>query len=326
MTFEPLGINATIEHIYRFMLRSPEADPPEIADRIGVGEDVVSDALDRLVDLALLEPSREHADRLRPVSPMVGLGTLLGQQQKELMARQREIEEMRAAVESLSDEYQALHPSQPGVVESLVGPDAVRTRLEEISYRARHEYLALSIGAEPEEILNISRRIDQMALGRGLTIRVVYPESVRNHPPTFKYARWLTERGGRVRTVPSLPGSLVIVDGEIAFVPLTGADAQGGAVEIGSRAIVSTLVSLFEFVWSSATSFSSTPRRDKYGWSAQERELLRLLADGHTDEAAARDLGVSLRTVRRMASSLMKRLDARSRFQAGVHAAELDLR
>jgi len=41
-----------------------------------------------------------------------------------------------------------------------------------------------------------------------------------------------------------------------------------------------------------------------------------------TDEAAARRLGVSLRTVRRWASHLADRLGARSRFQAGVRARE----
>jgi DNA-binding NarL/FixJ family response regulator len=54
--------------------------------------------------------------------------------------------------------------------------------------------------------------------------------------------------------------------------------------------------------------------------TASELLLLRLLADGSKDEAAARALGVSVRTVRRMVADLMRRLDARSRFQAGILA------
>jgi len=42
----------------------------------------------------------------------------------------------------------------------------------------------------------------------------------------------------------------------------------------------------------------------------------------NTDEMVARKLGVSVRTVRRMASELMAELGARSRFQAGVRASE----
>ena len=54
--------------------------------------------------------------------------------------------------------------------------------------------------------------------------------------------------------------------------------------------------------------------------SAAELLLLALLGDGLKDEAVARALGVSVRTVRRMVAELMHRLDARSRFQAALLA------
>jgi DNA-binding NarL/FixJ family response regulator len=50
--------------------------------------------------------------------------------------------------------------------------------------------------------------------------------------------------------------------------------------------------------------------------------MMRLLAAGLTDEAAANRLGVSLRTVRRQVRTVMTRLQASSRFQAGYNAAE----
>lgn len=55
--------------------------------------------------------------------------------------------------------------------------------------------------------------------------------------------------------------------------------------------------------------------------SAREWQVLQLLAQGCTDEAAARSLGVSLRTVRRVTAELMEKLGAKSRFQAGLKAA-----
>ncbi|MEV4454832.1 LuxR C-terminal-related transcriptional regulator [Microbispora sp. NPDC049633] len=55
---------------------------------------------------------------------------------------------------------------------------------------------------------------------------------------------------------------------------------------------------------------------------AQERQLLKLLAEGLTDEGAARQLGLSQRTVRRMMAGIMERLGARSRFEAGLQAAK----
>ncbi|WP_395298695.1 LuxR C-terminal-related transcriptional regulator [Kitasatospora hibisci] len=58
------------------------------------------------------------------------------------------------------------------------------------------------------------------------------------------------------------------------------------------------------------------------GLSAGERELLRLLSTGLTDDAAAKRLGISVRTVRRQMAALMGRLDAASRFEAGLKVAQ----
>jgi len=49
--------------------------------------------------------------------------------------------------------------------------------------------------------------------------------------------------------------------------------------------------------------------------------LLTLLASGRTDEAAARQIGVSVRHLRRRVARLMDLLGASSRFEAGAEAA-----
>ncbi|WP_197364098.1 response regulator transcription factor, partial [Streptomyces clavuligerus] len=62
--------------------------------------------------------------------------------------------------------------------------------------------------------------------------------------------------------------------------------------------------------------------RDPHGLTPQQSVALHLLADGHTDDSVAKRLGVSPRTARRMANDLMERLEARSRFEAGVRAVQ----
>lgn len=59
------------------------------------------------------------------------------------------------------------------------------------------------------------------------------------------------------------------------------------------------------------------PRREPSPPSPRERTLLRLWARGYTDQRAARELDISLRTVRRMSASLMERFGVHSRFQVG---------
>ena len=50
-------------------------------------------------------------------------------------------------------------------------------------------------------------------------------------------------------------------------------------------------------------------------------DLLSLLSAGRSDSTIARLSGISLRTVERRVRSLMDRLGAKTRFQAGVQAA-----
>ncbi|CAM5642495.1 HTH luxR-type domain-containing protein OS=Streptomyces antimycoticus OX=68175 GN=SANT12839_039280 PE=4 SV=1 [Streptomyces antimycoticus] len=55
------------------------------------------------------------------------------------------------------------------------------------------------------------------------------------------------------------------------------------------------------------------------------RRVLARLRDGVTDEAAARDLAISVRTYRRYLTGILELLEANSRFQAGVRATELGI-
>jgi DNA-binding NarL/FixJ family response regulator len=86
--------------------------------------------------------------------------------------------------------------------------------------------------------------------------------------------------------------------------------------------VVTTTTELFERVWLSAVPLTASDLPDSADLGARERELLSLLSAGSTDESAAARLGVSVRTVRRMVADIMNRLGARSRFQAGVKAAD----
>ena len=58
---------------------------------------------------------------------------------------------------------------------------------------------------------------------------------------------------------------------------------------------------------------------------APDTEVLALLAAGMKDDAIARQLGLSPRTVQRRVQVLCERLGARTRFHAGFLAAQHDL-
>ncbi|WP_351235300.1 LuxR C-terminal-related transcriptional regulator [Streptomyces sp. NPDC002133] len=82
------------------------------------------------------------------------------------------------------------------------------------------------------------------------------------------------------------------------------------------------LGALFEMVWDSAQPFADTPQHHAHDLADSECTVLKLLAAGYTDQAIALRLNISHRTTRRIATGLMNRLGARSRFEAGVQAAK----
>jgi DNA-binding CsgD family transcriptional regulator len=320
---EGLGLDRDTEQVYREMLRDPTAGVARIVAELGLPESTVRGALDALARLALLRPSWDDPDTLVPVSPDVGLTSLLSKEQQVLAARQQQIEASRTAVAALVADYADMRPRQPDPdVERLIGAEAVAERLEHLARHATTETLSLLPGgAQSATSLHASRPLDEGALQRGIRLRTVYLDSMRNDAATLAYAHWLTELGGEVRTNAVLPMRMFVVDREVAVVPMPMQAGGVAAILLRSPALIVGLCALFDGIWKGATPLHARRRaRDTHGLTSQERAILGLLGDGHTDEVIARRLAVSVRTCRRVIADLMERLDARSRFQAGVLA------
>jgi DNA-binding CsgD family transcriptional regulator len=304
---------------YRAMLAEPTWGVADLAAHLGMSPRRIRKALDVLADLALLQ--RTSDGELQPISPDAGFATLLADAEREIQERQNQIEAARSAVAAIAAE----HESRRGSTENLRldGVEAVRTRLVELSRRSRLECLSFSPnGAHRPDAMSASRPLNEAALARGVQMRCVYQDAYRNDPDTVAYAEWLTRLGGNVRTVPSVPMQLVVVDREVAILPTNPADSRVGAIEVRNLGMLAVVCALFETVWSSATPLGASASVDSEGLSAIEREVLKFLSEGHTDDSLARRLGVSVRTVRRTVADLTERLGATSRFQAGVKAAQ----
>ncbi|MFF1901960.1 LuxR C-terminal-related transcriptional regulator [Kitasatospora sp. NPDC058218] len=320
--FEGLGLSSLAESVYLAMLQHPDESLDVLARRLDVDHAQIRVALDELTGISLLQvfPGRPAP---RAVRPEIGLSALVARQQAEMARRHQQIEEGTAALSTLLAERAESRPAEtePGI-ERLSGIEAIRDRLSELARSCEWEASSfMPGGAQSEENISASRELDAEAIDRGVRLRTVYQDSVRNHRPTLEYAQWLSGLGSEVRTTASLPLRMLIVDRRVAVVPLDTAEQEGtAAVVISSVGIITALTALFNSVWRSATVLGAARRRDDDGLSSQERQVLRLLAAGLTDEAIARQLGVSVRTARRVASDLHTRLGARSRFQAGAQA------
>ena len=322
---EAFGVSSTAERLYIHLLRDPNARIEDIPGQLGWSGAEVRAALDELSNLALLRTSHADPPILEPVAPDVGLESLLARRQADLLARQQQLDTGRAALAMLVAEYADSRPQgERNMIEEITGLDDVRSRLSSLSANARTEVLSFIPGSvQHPDTLEASKPLDAAALARGVRMCTIYLDSVRNDPASVAYAEWLSGIGGQVRTVPTLPQRMIIVDRTVALIPINPKDSSVGAALLSGAGAVSAMCALFDQVWKDATPLGLPHPLDDQGLDRQEREVLRMLANGDTDEHIARRLGVSTRTVGRVASELMRRLGTRSRFQMGVRATEL---
>ncbi|NUR63650.1 MAG: helix-turn-helix transcriptional regulator, partial [Catenulispora sp.] len=213
----------------------------------------------------------------------------------------------------------AAPPRRPAI-EPVTGKAAIQAVFEDLAYGAKVCVDRLTPTPRVSETAAAqSAALDATLLQRGIRMRSLYLDAIHDDPPSADYARALQTAGAHVRTSPALPQCLFVVDRRVALVPLDPALHGCGAAVVRAPGVVAALVGLFDAVWHDAAPLDIG--RD-IGLSNTERSLLRLLAEGASDERAAKKLGVSLRTVRRIMADLMHRLDASSRFEAGIKAAK----
>jgi DNA-binding CsgD family transcriptional regulator len=316
------GLDDQVRRAYKMLLLEPAWGLEQIAAGAALTEGEVRSALDRLTELSLLHGTTGGEGALLPVNPVVALGPAVSRAEAELDERRAMLSRDKAILAALASEYEALAPGRSSDgVERLDGVDRVRVRLTELSQRATSEVCTLAPGgALSGAALEAAKPLDEQNLGRGVRMRTLYLNSIRNDVATVGYAKWLASRGGEIRTAPALPMRLILCDTSAAVVPLDTEDSKRGALVIHHRSVVRALKALFEFLWEPAMVLGAPETAVSDEPTDRDIALLKMLAAGQTDESIARKMGVSLRTVRRHVAELLRRLDAQSRFQAGVEA------
>lgn len=318
-----VGLDCPSEQVYRALLEQPDSGIKDLSERLARSEPQIRESLQTLERLTLLRASQETPGMLRPVSPHVGLPILVRHQELELVRRQQALAQGQLAAAGLVADYAGQRPHSEMALGSrrLLGLDAVQSRLEELAQQSTAETLAIIPGSgQRKDTLDAARPHNAALLGRGVRVRILAQDAMLTNRDNMEYARWMAKAGGAFRTAPVLPPSMLVVDAKVAMVPLDLPDAVKGAVEVSEPAVVAALVATFEYAWSRANDLDSACTPDATVPSDASIELLKLLATGITDEAIAKHLGVSLRTVRRRIFELMDRLEATSRFDAGCKA------
>lgn len=323
---EPLGVatgDQSAQAVYARMLHHGETFAQAAAAVDLPGTDVPR-VRRRLSELGLLDGTAEIAvDATAALSRILGAGRdRLAETLADLLDRQND------ALALASDYVRIAAKGRSSAVEILPRDDTFRPRMESLldfaAETSRRELVAMHPHAVwDERFLEDGLRRTRQQRARGVAVRTLYAQQTLRQPSLREYIVRKVEAGMLIRAAPITPIRMLVYDRELAIVDAPR-DEEIGAIVIRDRLLAEPLVDFFEYCWITASELEEVlGSSDGSGLTEQQTAVLRLLASGAKDEAIARSLGVSVRTVTRIVAELTGELGATSRFQAGVLAARL---
>lgn len=315
---EVLGLTQLEERLYGCLVDLQKAGPRELAEASEVSLAAARSALASLGEKGLVNRAPGRTASFFPVPPDLALEILL-------LRRQQELDLARYGANQLAERFKSsLHRRSPTEgVELVTGREAIAQRFAQMETAAQEEILVLD---RPPYAMDTSERNDAAfeLLQRGVTLRTIYEREALDIAGRLKDIREEIEAGALARVMVSMPLKLVVTDRRLAMVPVSGGTTIEGAIVIHESSLLAALVVLFDVLWERADALFplDVPGDSMSPLSMDDAEIVTLLALGMQDQAIARQVGVTVRTVVRRVRRVMDLLDARTRFEAGAKALD----
>ncbi|HEY0199318.1 MAG TPA: helix-turn-helix domain-containing protein [Rhodanobacter sp.] len=312
---EALGISEMEERTYRALLANRMATADDIANLISLPLQQTQQLLDYIEIKGMATHSPERPPRYIAAPPELAVEALASR-------RQADIERARLTIPELKE--QAGSAAEPTNREQIVEVITNRAALGQILMQLHQTLQTEAFGFQRAPMLTNAR---QETMRPGIRIRSVSDTSYLDLPGAVESLRLVTAMGEEARIFPTLPVKMFVADRRIGVIPLNAADPNGAILLVRPSALLDALCSLFDLIWERATpiGFSRTGQLEMGApaprLSEAAEQLIPLLAAGLNDKAIAHEAGISDTTLTRRVSELMKRFDARTRFQLGWSAA-----
>jgi sugar-specific transcriptional regulator TrmB/DNA-binding CsgD family transcriptional regulator len=310
------GLSPAEEAVYLRLLELPPVTAVEAGQACGEVADraEVRSIVAGLADKGLLAQLPDQPSRYMPVPPERALDA-------RLREREEEVRRARAEVADLTDKYRAVPRPSTGneLTEMVTGARRARQRWQAAMTDATTRVRILShpsAEAESAEPDPVKVRL----LARDVTLQCVYDESALASAAALARRRAEVAAGERARLTASVPVGLLVSDDRLGLLPLGSA----ALLVVHPGVLLEALCALFELVWAGALPLdldcaSNTAVGVPVLRNDTTRTVLGLLAAGMTDQAIARRLGRSERTVQRHIGKLIDAVGAKTRFQAALH-------
>lgn len=268
---------------------------------IAAGEDVPASCGPEVAELVAwgvvgYDPSRPSA----PVAldPHEAARRRMAKELAETEARVHRLKTLPEVSDVLAVHFERGKWQAGGGTEFIDDPATVNARLEDVVGSAREQILAAQPGGPRDRgLLERSVERDAAALQRGVQMRTLYRDTVRQHPVTGEYARIMTGHGADYRTLVGHFERCIVVDGRTAFISdhvVEGAP-EHAAWLVTDRAMVAFITAVFEGQWRRADPWHGDirPRTSaSAACAASATAAMGALLEGSVDTVSAAAVGV----------------------------------
>jgi DNA-binding CsgD family transcriptional regulator len=302
---------------YAALVQHPQSALAELAGHLGRAPEEIAAALDLLCEWQAAVRIDTDGTTLWDAHAPEALS------EAEARRRQAETTRMHVAAAQLGETFRSVRRTArgDGTLVPMYESREVVAEFEDLHRAARHSVRViergpyLCVGERAERLFELEAgRIEA-----GIRYQNLYQDTIYQDPDRLRFALATNAAGAQARTLPDPPLKVIIADGERASVVLHHDERRGDpmGMRIGPSPMLDLVVRTFDVLWSLAAPISVNPGEPL---DERDRAILTLMGLGATDDTIARRLGMSRRTVVRRTASLLERLGASTRFQAGVQA------
>jgi DNA-binding CsgD family transcriptional regulator len=267
----------------------------------------------------LIEAGFAHVDdnQLLPVAPVTAFERVLTDLQAEFLDQQRQLLDAYTYLDGLQERFLETQPASDAdeLAEIRSETGAFVEAVAQLSATAEAEIMCWNIALQQFSD-------DRPTPARPAHTRTVYDTAFLQREGGANVLRRARAAGEEFRIADDLPSSMLIIDSAAVVLPLEAAST--GALVIRSPLVVNAMREFFEMIWQRSVPWIDRDSAAEVLTPVQH-QVVALMAVGHSDEEIAGHLGVSLRTVRRHVADVMDRLQAGTRFAAGIAAARAGL-
>lgn len=311
-----VGVEEDEEQAYRLILQRGAVAVRQVMEVTEWTQRRAKEVLAALESKGLVSRDPEKQRLFVAAPPLLAVEALI-------LRRQRELEEARRAADDLQTMFQrAREADRPREhVEVVRGREAVGQRFVQLQQSAKAEVLGLI--KPPYVDPSGPNEVELEMLGRGVRFRAIYDTTALEEPGMLEETQVVIDAGEEARTMGDVPMKMALADHHMALIPLELEEPGTGALIVHPSMLLEALRTLFDSLWERAVPIGT--ERGAEAAAApddREREIISLLAAGLKDQAIARALGLSHRTVQRRIGAILQDLGAQTRFQGGIQARD----